>query len=392
MTAPQEAKRRTRRLPIDISRRWLVVMLVLVTLGAGCGSDTTVTSTTDQDGTTSSTATTVSREPETLRLYTTVTEATVNAVVEAFAEDHPEVTVEVFRAPTGEVAARIAAELREGGLQADVLWLTDPLSMQQYEIDGLLRSWTPAEIDAVPESYRSSTFFGTRILNMVIVHQPGMENPPIDWSDLPEVEGVVAIPDPSFAGSAFGALAFFEQTEGFGLEFYQSLKDNGAVQVQSPTDVVNGVAEGLYVAGMTLDQGAQAAIDDGSPLIDGLAGVGSDCDLEPDRRGRRYRGRCCRAFRRLRPEPNSPRSHRQHRMAADQDRRCLAIRGQRRHCRLGGGFRPSGGVARFVRFDLRRGLTRLLSGPQLERCCWPQLFSSSSCGHWSSSFRSRLKS
>ena len=253
--------------PGMILRQWLVLTLVLATSVTACGSDATATSATAQDGTMSSTATSLSGEPETLRLYTTVTEATVNAVVAAFAEDHPEVTVDAFRAPTGEVAARIAAELREGGLQADVLWLTDPLSMQQYEIDGLLRSWTPAEVDAVPESYRSTTFFGTRILNMVIVHQPDIENPPLDWPDLAEVEGIVAIPDPAFAGSAFAALAYFEQTEGLGLEFYQSLKDNGAVQVQSPTDVVNGVAEGLYVAGMTLDQGAQAAIDDGSPLI-----------------------------------------------------------------------------------------------------------------------------
>jgi iron(III) transport system substrate-binding protein len=210
--------------------------------------------------------TTTAAGPETLRLYTTVTEATVNAVVEAFKAEHPEVTFEVFRAPTGEVLARIAAEMREGALQADVLWLTDPLSMQQYDTDGILRSWTPNEIGVVPESYRSATFFGTRILNMVIVHQPELANPPADWADLANVDDVVAIPDPAFAGSAFGALAYFALTDGYGIEFYQALKANGAVQVQSPGDVVNGVAEGLYAAGMTLDQGARAAITKGSPL------------------------------------------------------------------------------------------------------------------------------
>lgn len=224
--------------------------LVLAMLATACGSPET----------------TATPGPETLRIYTTVTEATVNAVVEAFGAEHPEVTVEVFRAPTGEVLARIAAEIREGGVEADVLWLTDPLSMQQYEADGLLRTWDPSEIGAVPESYRTGTFFGTRLLNMVMVHHPDLANPPTDWSDLATVEGVVAIPDPAFAGSAFGALAYFALTDAYGIDYYQSLKDNGAVQVQSPTDVVNGVAEGLYVAGMTLDQGARAAIADGSPL------------------------------------------------------------------------------------------------------------------------------
>ena len=252
-----------------LSRAWLALVLAVASGVVACGSDPAPTTTTGPAGvvsTSSPTTTAASNPAETLRLYTTVTEATVNAVVEEFKTDHPEVTIEIFRAPTGEVAARIAAEMREGGLQADVLWLTDPLSMQQYETDGLLRSWTPAEIDMVPEPFRSTTFFGTRVLNMVIVHQPDLEDPPADWADLTEVDGIVAIPDPAFAGSAFGALAYFEQTDGYGLEFYQSLKDHEAIQVQSPTDVVNGVAEGLYMAGMTLDQGANAAIADGSPL------------------------------------------------------------------------------------------------------------------------------
>jgi iron(III) transport system substrate-binding protein len=77
-------------------------------------------------------------EPGTLRIYTTVTQATVDSVVEGFSERYPDVDVEVFRAPTGELTARIAAEQREGGMRADVLWLTDPLSMQQYAGDGLL--------------------------------------------------------------------------------------------------------------------------------------------------------------------------------------------------------------------------------------------------------------
>jgi iron(III) transport system substrate-binding protein len=248
------------RTPLSAMATNRLVVLLLALVIAGCGSTAATT-------TSASTATTdSSTELETLRVYTTVTEATVNAVVTAFGVEHPQVTFEVFRAPTGEVAARIAAEMREGGLQADVLWLTDPLSMQQYEIDGLLRSWTPEEVGAVPEGYRSTTFFGTRILNMVIVHQPNLADPPSDWADLAGVDGVVAIPDPAFAGSAFGALAYFDLTDEYGLEFYQSLKDNGAIQVQSPTDVVNGVAEGLYAAGMTLDQGARAAIADGSPL------------------------------------------------------------------------------------------------------------------------------
>ncbi|MBA3622192.1 MAG: extracellular solute-binding protein [Actinomycetota bacterium] len=204
---------------------------------------------------------------DTVRLYTTVTQETVDAVVAAFAEAQPDTQVEVFRAPTGELNARIAAERREGGLQADVLWLTDPLSMQQFDAEGLLAAYAPAEVDAVPAEYRTDTFTGTRLLNLVIVHEAGLDPAPRDWPDLadPAYRDAVAIPDPSFAGSAFGALGYFAETDG-GLDFYQSLADNGVVQVPSPGEVTSGVAEGRFMAGMTLDADARAAAEAGSPV------------------------------------------------------------------------------------------------------------------------------
>ncbi len=204
-----------------------------------------------------------SGDSDALVMYTTVTQETVDAVVAAFQEANPDGEIEVFRAPTGEVTARIAAELRNGELGADILWLTDPLSIQQYEADGLLRQWTPEEAESVPAEYRTETFFGTRILNMVIIAGEGEQVS--DWSGLPDL-GSVAIPDPSFAGSAFGALAYFALDPAYGLDFYRDLRSNGAVQVNSPGDVVSGVAEGIYRAGMTLDFSARAAIADGSPV------------------------------------------------------------------------------------------------------------------------------
>jgi iron(III) transport system substrate-binding protein len=206
-------------------------------------------------------------EPSTVRLYTSVTEDTVQAVVDGFQIANPEITVEVFRAPTGELTARIEAERREGEVLADLLWLTDPLSMQQYEADGLLAAWTPVESGVVPDAYHSSTFWGTRLLNMVIVS--GEEAPAVvAWEDLtdPDLEGKVAIPDPAFAGSAFAALAFFALSPDYGLDYYRALKENGAVQVKAPGDVVTGVAEGQFLAGMTLDNTARVAIEKGSPI------------------------------------------------------------------------------------------------------------------------------
>ncbi|MFP5332622.1 MAG: extracellular solute-binding protein [Acidimicrobiia bacterium] len=200
---------------------------------------------------------------EPLRLYTTVTQETVDAVVAGFTEATGH-QVEVLRLPTGELNARIASELRTDGLTADVLWLTDPLSMHQYEADGLLATWEPDGADRISPDFRTPSTWGTRILNLVIVAGNEVNPMPTSWDDLPNIPGPVALPDPGFAGSAFAALAYFSQTEGFG--YFEALHDAGAIQVQSPGEVVTGVAEGRFTAGITLDFAARAAVGNGSPI------------------------------------------------------------------------------------------------------------------------------
>jgi len=205
-------------------------------------------------------------DDEPIRLYTSVTEATVTSVVEQF-EVESGFEVEVFRAPTGELSARIAAEQREGGLQADVLWLTDPLTMEQYAADGVLRTWDPAGADALESAYRTDASWGTRVLSMVIVQRDDVE-PLRSWTDLadPDLKGRIVAPDPGFAGSAFAVLGYFAAEPTFGMGFYEDLRDNGLTVVNAPGEVVTGVAEGRFDAGITLDFSARAALQKGSPI------------------------------------------------------------------------------------------------------------------------------
>jgi iron(III) transport system substrate-binding protein len=201
-----------------------------------------------------------------IRLYTSVTEATVSQVVEAFEADTG-LEVEVFRAPTGELAARIAAEQREGGLQADILWLTDPLTMEQYAADSVLRTWEPVGAGGIDPAYTTETSWGTRVLSMVIVQRDDSD-PLRSWLDLtnPDLRGRIAAPDPGFAGSAFAVLGFFAADPAYGLGFYQELRDNGLTVVNAPGEVVTGVAEGRFDAGITLLFSARTAVEKGSPI------------------------------------------------------------------------------------------------------------------------------
>ena len=202
-------------------------------------------------------------------LYTSVTQETIDAVVGGYEKAHPGEKVTVFRAPTGQLNARIAADQRSGGLRADVIWGTDPLSMRSYTDQHLLAPWPLPQLTSVPEQYRTPEFWGTRLLYLVMVAHKDLKPQPTAWTDLTNsaYRGKVAVPDPAFAGSAFAALGYFSQAPGMGMNFYGALRANGAKQVASIPDVVTEVAQGRYQLGITLDSGARTAMKKGSPIV-----------------------------------------------------------------------------------------------------------------------------
>jgi iron(III) transport system substrate-binding protein len=202
-----------------------------------------------------------------ITLYTCLSDESIQPVIAAFEDSAPGGRVDLFRAPTGELNARVAADVRSGGLRADVIWGCDPLTVQAYVDQDLVGGWTPPEADGIPEQFRTDDYVGAHVLYMVAVHRTDVPAPRT-WSDMtsPEYAGAVAVPDPSVAASALGALGWFAEDADYGIDFYRDLRSAGAVQVSTPDDVTTGVAQGVYAAGLTTATSAYAAEDDGSPV------------------------------------------------------------------------------------------------------------------------------
>ncbi|MGI9156978.1 MAG: extracellular solute-binding protein [Marmoricola sp.] len=224
-----------------------IAVLVLLALLAACGGS---------PGTSDSQA---------ITLYTCASDTTVGPVVDTFEKSHPGTTVKVYRAPTGDLNARVAGDVRSGGLRADVVWACDPLTMQGYADQGLVGGWTPST--SIGREYRTNDYVGVAVLYVVAVTRKGVA-PARSWSDLEGTEygGKVAVPDPGLAASALGALGYFAGNPDYGTDFYMTLKSHGATQVSTPDDVVTGVAEGRYAAGITIANSAYAAVKNGSPV------------------------------------------------------------------------------------------------------------------------------
>ena len=203
---------------------------------------------------------------ESITLYTCVNDTTVQPVIEAFESAHAGREVKLFRAPTGELNARVAGDVRSGGLKADVVWACDPLTMRGYLDQQLVGGWLPEEAAEMPAQFRTADSVGAAVLYLVAVHGKGVA-PPTAWSDLTgPAYAPVAVPDPGVAASALGALGYFSQAEGYGLDFYRELQLQGAKQVSTPDNVTTGVAQGQYPAGITIANSAYLAQGKGSPI------------------------------------------------------------------------------------------------------------------------------
>ena len=85
-----------------------------------------------------------------MTLYTCASANVEQAVVTAFEKAHGGAKVNVFRAPTGQLNARVAADTRSGGIKAAVIWACDPLTMHGYDGQGVLKPWSPPNAAAIP--------------------------------------------------------------------------------------------------------------------------------------------------------------------------------------------------------------------------------------------------
>ncbi len=225
----------------------LLALLPLALLPLGCGSGS-------------------GEAAEAITLYTCVSDETIQPVIAQFESEHPGTEVKLYRATTGDLNARIAGDVRSGELEADVIWACDPLSMQGYVDQDLVGGWTPKGAADIPEQFRTDDYVGVALLYMVAAYHDDVPAPS-SWSDLAGPDyAPVAVPDPNTAASALGALAYFAQAPGYGLDFYATLKERGAEQLSTPDEVTAGVAQGLYRAGITIANSAYLARDSGSPI------------------------------------------------------------------------------------------------------------------------------
>ncbi|WP_105317559.1 ABC transporter substrate-binding protein [Thermus tenuipuniceus] len=204
----------------------------------------------------------------TLTLYTSEILADVNALVGAFRAQNPEVQVQVFRSGTGEVVAKLRAELEAGNPQPDLLWFANEDFLRELAGKGLLRR-IPPTVPGYPVQFAhgGGLYYEVRLLyNVIAVNTQRVREVPASWRDLlkPPFPSLLAMPDPNFSGAALATLGTLSQRLGFG--FFETLRAGGMRIEQSNPVLQQKLARGEYGLAITTDFGVRQEVAKGAPL------------------------------------------------------------------------------------------------------------------------------
>jgi iron(III) transport system substrate-binding protein len=221
-----------------------------------------------------------------LTLYTSEPQAKIDELIAAFGQEHPDITVEVFRAGTGDLTARIAAERETGAVGADVLIAADAPTFEGFKAEGLLAPYTPAEADALlPEVVDADGYYvGTRIIPSVIMINTGtVTEPPTTWQELTgeQYQGDLVMPNPDVSGAAAYNAAVWLAEPSLGEEWLTALAANEPVIADSNGPTSQAVAEGAQNVGIVVDYLVRDLEAAGSPVAVSYPGEGVPYITQP---------------------------------------------------------------------------------------------------------------
>ncbi|MBQ1401693.1 MAG: ABC transporter substrate-binding protein [Oscillospiraceae bacterium] len=207
-------------------------------------------------------------------LYSSMQEAQLQAIEQAFEAKYPTVDMEYYYAGGGKLVTKMTTEAQDGGqIASDLVWLGDPSDYEAFKANGWLEPYVSPETDHIPEAYIDPDGYYTagRLVTMGIAWFIGVdeEDAPKTWNDLldPKWYNQIIMTDPSQASTTKYWMAAMMQSPKYGPDFFQKLKDNGVELESGTTATHNRVADASYQVGICLDYVSANLIAEGSPMM-----------------------------------------------------------------------------------------------------------------------------
>ncbi|MDZ7324354.1 ABC transporter substrate-binding protein [Kosakonia sacchari] len=206
----------------------------------------------------------------TLTLYTSQPNEDAQMTVSAFEKAHPDIEVKWIRDGTTRLTARLQAELAAGGAAPDVLLIADSVTMESLKQQNLLAAYiSPQATRFDAQLYdKEGYYYGTKLITTGIAYHSKAPVKPTSWQDLlkPELKNMTTLPSPLYSGAAQIHQATLMNDPALGWQYYEKLKENGAMLQSGNGAVVSAIASGSKAYGVLVDYMAIREKAKGAPI------------------------------------------------------------------------------------------------------------------------------
>ncbi len=206
-------------------------------------------------------------------LYSSMQEAQLQAIEQAFEAKYPGVDMEYYYAGGGKLVTKMTTEAQDGGqIASDLVWLGDPSDYEVFKANGWLTPYVSPETEHIAKEYMDPDGYYTagRLVTMGIAWFIGVDEDeaPKTWNDLldPRWEGQIVMTDPAQASTTKYWMAAMMQSDKYGPAYFEKLRDNGVELESGTTATHNRVADASYEVGICLDYVSANLIAEGSPM------------------------------------------------------------------------------------------------------------------------------
>ena len=194
-------------------------------------------------------------------LYSSMQEAQLQAIEQAFEAKYPDIDMEYYYAGGGKLVTKMTTEAQDNGqIACDLVWLGDPSDYEAFKANGWLMPYVSPETDHIAKEYMDAEGYYTagRLVTMGIAWNIGLvdeADAPKTWNDLldPKWKGQIVMTDPGTAGTTKYAVGALMASKEYGPAYFEKLKANGTELQSGTTASHNQIAAGAYKVGMCLD-------------------------------------------------------------------------------------------------------------------------------------------
>ena len=231
----------------------LLMILSLTVFAGGCGSDTAQNNSSNK-----------------LVIYTSMKESLIGGIIEGFKKQNPGVNVDYQSAGAGKIMAKLEAERQSGQMLADIIWTSEVPDFYDMKSKDMLEKYQPSNFAEVlnPFDDYDGSFTAARLGTLgIVINTEKVKTAPANWEEIatnPIYKDAFGIADPALSGTALMSVALLEKQ--FGWEYFERLRENGAIKSKGSGRVVDDTATGELAACLGVDYITAAKIDKGSPL------------------------------------------------------------------------------------------------------------------------------